>query len=428
VVHDDVPEARERARDVLFQRKARMVGADRDPHKGRLYYGCAMPPPFATVAPRGEQRVKSGHPWVYRADVLEVSAAPGDTVLVRNPRGRVLGSALYSNRSQIALRLLTYGDEPADEALVRRRLEAAVAFRATLGIDATAYRLVHGEADLLPSLIVDRYGEYLVVQALTQGMDRLLPAVAGMLEELLSPRGILARNDPRARLLEGLEQRVDLLAGEIPDAVDVTEGGIEYAADLRHGQKTGLFLDQRENRAAGAAYARGRLLDCFTYHGGFALALGRRCRETVALDVSEEAVARVRANAKRNGVRVEARAGNVFDELRALERAQERFDTIVLDPPAFAKAKSAVEKAAAGYKEINLRALKLLTPGGVLLTCSCSYHVSEALFAEIVYDAAVDAGVHVTVVEKRMQARDHPVLLGVPETYYLKCFVLRKLS
>ena len=203
---------------------------------------------------------------------------------------------------------------------------------------------------------------------------------------------------------------------------------MHYDVDLRRGQKTGLFLDQRENRAAAAVYARGRMLDCFSYNGGFALVMGRRCDETIAFDVSEDAVARVRQNATRNGVAIDARVGNVFDELRGLDRLGERFDTIVLDPPAFAKNKAAVTNARAGYKEINLRALKLLNPGGTLVTCSCSYNINEAAFAEIVYDASVDAQAHVTVVEKRMQGRDHPVLLGVPETYYLKCFILRKLA
>jgi len=384
--------------------------------------------PVVVVSPRGEERLRSGHPWIYRADVADVRAEAGDIVQVRSARGRTLGSALFSDRSQITLRMLSHGDQAADEALVRRRIETAIAFRESLALDATAYRIVHGEADLLPSLIVDRYGDYLVVQALSQGMDRLMPAVVVALTDVLHPRGILARNDPRARVLEGLEQRVDVLAGSIPETLTVTEIGIEYGVDLRRGQKTGLFLDQRENRAAAAAYARGRLLDGFTYQGGFALVMGRRCTETIAFDVSEDAIARLRHNALRNGIAVGARVGNVFDELRGLERTGERFDTIVLDPPAFAKNKAAVANAQAGYKEINLRALKLLNPGGTLVTCSCSYHVNEAAFAEIVYDAAVDAQVHMTVVEKRMQGRDHPVLLGVPETYYLKCFILRKLG
>ena len=384
--------------------------------------------PTVVISTRGEERLQSGHPWIYRADVANVRAEAGDIVQIRSPRGRTLGSALYSDRSQIALRLLSYGEAPADIGLIRRRLESAIAFRQSLAIDATAYRLVHGEADLLPSLIVDRYGDYLVVQTLSQGMDRLMPALTPMLAELLQPRGILARNDPRARVLEGLEQRVEVVSGDLPESVTVTETGIEYDVDLRRGQKTGLFLDQRENRAAAAAYARGRLLDCFSYNGGFALVLGRSCDETIAIDVSEDAVTRVRQNAARNGVVVDARVGNVFDELRGLDRLVERFDTIVLDPPAFAKNKAAVSNARAGYKEINLRALKLLNPGGTLITCSCSYHVNEAAFAEIVYEAAVDAQAHVTVVEKRMQGRDHPVLLGVPETYYLKCFILRKIA
>jgi 23S rRNA (cytosine1962-C5)-methyltransferase len=384
--------------------------------------------PIVVISGRGEERLRGGHPWIYRADVADARAAAGDIVQVRSPRGQPLGSALFSDRSQITLRMLSYGEQAADQALVRRRLETAIAFRESLAIDATAFRLVHGEADLLPSLIVDRYGEYLVVQALSQGMDRMLPEIVSILTDLLHPRGILARNDPRARVLEGLEQRVDVLAGDVPDTVMVTETGIEYDVDLRRGQKTGLFLDQRENRAAAAEYARGRMLDCFSYNGGFALVMGRRCAETIAFDVSEEAVARVRQNAARNGVAVDARAGNVFDELRGLDRLGERFDTIVLDPPAFAKNKASVANARAGYKEINLRALKLLNPGGTLVTCSCSYNVNEAAFAEIVYDAAVDAQAHVTVVEKRMQGRDHPVLLGVPETYYLKCFILRKIT
>jgi 23S rRNA (cytosine1962-C5)-methyltransferase len=384
--------------------------------------------PTVVLSARGEQRLRSGHPWIYRADVADVQAGGGDRVVVRSPRGRTLGHALYSDRSQIAVRMLAYGERPADDELVKSRIEAALAFRRALNIDATACRLIHGEADLLPSLIVDRYGEYLVVQALSQGTDRLLPQILSILNDRLQPRGILARNDPRARLLEGLEQRVDVVSGEVPASVTVRELGIEYEVDLRHGQKTGLFLDQRENREAAARYAGGRLLDCFTYHGGFALKLAAACTETIAFDISEEAMARVRANAARNGLTIDARVGNVFDELRGLERLRERFDTIVLDPPAFAKTKAAVPKAAAGYKEINLRALKLLNPGGTLVTCSCSYNVSEAAFAEIVYDAAVDAQAHVTVVEKRMQGRDHPVLLGVPETYYLKCFILRKVA
>jgi 23S rRNA (cytosine1962-C5)-methyltransferase len=384
--------------------------------------------PTVTISARGEERIHSGHPWIYRTDVKHAEAAAGDRVIVRSQRGgRPLGSAFYSDQSQIALRMLTRGEAAADDALIRKRVEAAVAFRQALRIDATAYRLIHGEADLLPSLVVDRYGDYLVVQALSQGADKALPLVVSVLQDVVQPKGILARNDPRTRSLEGLEQKVEVLAGDVPESIAVTENGVRYDVDVRRGQKTGLFLDQRENRAAAAQYAHGRLLDCFTYNGGFALTLAPKCREVIAYDVSEDAIARVRENAAKNGVTVDARVGNVFDELRGLERLRERFDTIVLDPPAFAKNKAAVSNAQAGYKEINLRALKLLNPGGILVTCSCSYNVNEGMFAEVVYEAAVDAFANVAVVEKRMQGRDHPVLLGVPETYYLKCFILRKL-
>lgn len=380
------------------------------------------------ISPRGEERLRSGHPWIYRSDIVQATAAGGDRVQVRSRRGQILGFALYSDHSQIALRMLTDGEQEPDDALIERRIDASIQFRATLGIDATAYRVIHGESDRLPSLVVDRYGEYLVVQMLSQGMEALTPLIVRVLQDRLSPRGILARNDPRTRLLDGLEQKIEVLSGTVPELVDVTELGVRYEVDLRRGQKTGLFLDQRDNHAAAALYAQGRLLDCFSYNGGFALTMAPRCREVLALDASEEAVTRVRANAARNGRAIDARVGNVFDELRALERTGERFDTIVLDPPAFAKSKSAVEKATSGYKEINLRALKLLSAGGILVTCSCSYNVNEAAFAQIVYEASVDAGVHVTVIEKRMQSRDHPVLLGVPETYYLKCFILRRLA
>ena len=352
-------------------------------------------------------------------DETPTAAAPGP---------RTLGYALFSDRSQIAIRMLSRGEHDAGEPLIRARLEAAVRYRESLGLDATAYRVVHGEADLLPSLVVDRYGDYLVLQALSQGMDRLTPLVTRILVDVLAPAGILARNDPKVRALEGLEQVVDVLHGEIPDSVAAREGPIEYDVDLRRGQKTGLFLDQRENREAAARYARGRLLDCFSYNGGFAMRLAPACSSVEALDISADAVARIRANAARNGIALEAREVNVFDELRRLERAGERYDTIVLDPPAFAKNKASVANALAGYKEINLRAMRLLAPGGYLVTCSCSYNVDEAMFEEMLHHASVDSHTAVTVVEKRMQGRDHPVLVGVPETYYLKCFILRRVE
>jgi 23S rRNA (cytosine1962-C5)-methyltransferase len=385
--------------------------------------------PSVTIGRRGEDRVRAGHPWIYRSDVTDVDASAGDLVEVRGVRGRGIAHALFSDRSEITLRLVSTGAEPPPVSFLRDRLKAAIDYRASLALDATACRLVHGEADRLPSLIVDRYGDYLVLQALSQGIDRRVGEVAAALEELLHPAGILARNDPRVRLLEGLEQKVEVLAGSVPERVEVREGAVRYDVDPWRGQKTGLFLDQRENREAALRYARGRLLDAFSYNGGFALALAPRCTSVLAVDISEDAVSRIRENAKRNGLtNVEARAMNVFDELRELERVGARFDTIVLDPPAFAKNKAAVKKAMSGYKEINLRALKLLEPGGFLVTCSCSYNVSEGMFLNVVSEAAADAHASVTLVEKRTQGRDHPVLLSVPETYYLKCLILRKLT
>jgi 23S rRNA (cytosine1962-C5)-methyltransferase len=384
---------------------------------------------IVTVSPRGERRIRSGHPWIYRADVVDVHAAAGDVVTVAGPRQRTLGQAFFSDRSQITLRMVTHGEAVADLALWRSRLERAVRFRESLGLDANAFRLVHAEADLIPSLIVDRYGEYLVIQALSQATNRLLPDFTRLLIELTSPLGILARNDPRVRELEGLERRVDVLYGAVPESILAREGLIECDVDVYAGQKTGLFLDQRENREAAARYARGRLLDAFSYNGGFALRLAEHCDRAEAVDSSSAAVDRIRANATRNGLsHVEAREANVFDELRRLEKAQERYDTIVLDPPAFAKNKASVPGALAGYKEINLRAMRLLPPGGILVTCTCSYHVSEAMFEDVLHAASVDSHTPVAVVEKRMQGRDHPVLLGVPETYYLKCVILRRVE
>jgi len=395
----------------------------------RVRLARAMSQATIAIGPRGEDRIRRGHPWIYRGDVLEVNAEPGDTVTVVGPRRRRLGQALYSDRSQIALRMLTHLDADAGPDLWRRRIETAMRFRDSLHIDATAMRLVHGEADLLPSLIVDRYGQWLVLQALSQGVDRLLPTIVEMLVELTAPAGILARNDPRVRQLEGLEQKVEVLHGTVPERIEVTESGIRYDVDPWHGQKTGLFLDQRENRAAAATYARGRLLDAFSYNGGFALTLAAACDEILALDISADAVSRLTKNAQANGItNVAAREANVFDELRHFERTGERFDTIVLDPPAFAKNKASVSNAIAGYKDINLRALRILQPGGTLITCSCSYNVDEGLFFDILREAAADAHAAVSVLEKRTQSRDHPVLMGAPETYYLKCAILRKLE
>ena len=388
----------------------------------------------AVISRRGVDRLRAGHPWIYRSDVLSCDGQPGDLVRVLTERDRPLGWAFWSSASQISLRMVSdatreSGDSLNERQLFADRLERAIEYRAVLAIDATACRLVHGEADRLPALIVDRYADWLVVQTLSQGMDRRLPLIVELLVEIAKPRGILARNDPKVRRLEGLDEKIEVVYGEVPETIEVSEGRIRHLVDVRHGQKTGLFLDQVENHAAAARYARGAALDAFSYLGGFALQIAPQCERVITLDSSAAAVAATREAAQRNGItNLDAREGNVFDELRELEIARERFHTIVLDPPAFARNRAAVERAAAGYKEINLRALKLLEPGGHLVTCSCSYNVDETLFAAIVEEAAADARVTVALVEKRMQARDHPVLVGVPETHYLKCFILRKLA
>lgn len=378
---------------------------------------------------KGQARIERGHPWVFQSDVVkDGGASAGALVKVSGPRGEPLGFAFWSARSQIRLRMLERGETLA-EGFLQGRIAKALAWRATAAAGAEAYRVVHGEGDLLPSLIVDRYGEYLAIQTLSQGTERAKPEIVRALVELLKPRGIVERNDPKVRTLEGLEQKVSVLHGEVPERVFVSEGDVRLQVDLRAGQKTGLFLDQRENHLAARRYARGRVLDGFCYDGGFALQVAREAEQVTAVDLSAEALERVMANAAENGItNVETRDANVFDLLHELDKRGERFDTVILDPPAFAKSRDKVPKAARGYKEINLRALRLLRPGGCLITCSCSYHIHEDGFEEILASAAADARAAVTVVEKRRQARDHPVLLGVPETYYLKCFVLRRLE
>jgi 23S rRNA (cytosine1962-C5)-methyltransferase len=381
------------------------------------------------VSRKGQARVERGHPWVFRSDVLkDGGASAGAVVRVVDARGKPLGFAFWSSRSEIRLRMIERGETLA-EGFLRDRLERALRWRETVAAGAEAYRVVHGEGDGLPSLVVDRYGEYLAVQTLSQGTERAKAEIVALLVDLLGPKGIVERNDPRVRALEGLEPAVSVLHGVVPDVVEVCEGDVRFRVDLRKGQKTGLFLDQRENHLAARKYGRGRVLDCFTYDGGFALQLARHAAEVTAVDLSAESLERVKANASLNELaNVTTRDANVFDLLKDLDQRGERFDTVILDPPAFAKSKDAVEKAARGYKEINLRALKILRPGGCLVTCSCSYHVHEDDFEAILADAAVDARATVTIVEKRRQARDHPVVLGVPETLYLKCFVLRRLE
>jgi 23S rRNA (cytosine1962-C5)-methyltransferase len=378
------------------------------------------------ISRKGADRLASGHPWVFVSDVVDRGGAEaGDPVRVADSRGKPLGTAHYSSSSQICLRLLSHDPEPAGREFFLRRIAAAEQFRRRVVSDAEAYRVVHGEADLLPALVVDRYGDYLVVQTLDQGMDRAKPEIVEALQELFSPRGIVERNDAAVRKHENLPLVSGMLAGEAPEIVAVRINGLALHADLIHGQKTGVFLDQRENYPAAARYAHGRALDCFTSTGGFALHIAPKCETVEGIDSSPAVLDVAERNRRANGIgNVSFREANVFDLLGGLRGAGRPYSTIVLDPPAFAKSRVSVEGAARGYKEINLRALQLLGPGGVLVTCSCSHHVSEAMLLEIVASAALDAGRTLRVLERRTQAQDHPILLTVPETLYLKCVIL----
>ncbi len=375
---------------------------------------------------KAADRAASGHPWIFSSDVVDRSdAAPGDAVKVLDPRGKFLGTAHYSSTSQITLRLLSDKAETLDRGFFIKRITAALEHRERVVQDADAYRLVFSEGDLLPGLIVDRYGPYLALQTLNQGMDRARDVIVECLQELLAPAGILARNDASVRKLEGLPLEVVTVAGEIPDRVFIRMNGLKLEADLLRGQKTGVYLDQRENYLAAARWARGRVLDCFTSSGGFALHAAGKAESVEGVDSSAGALATAEANAKANYIgNVSFRQADVFEFLAGIER---RYSMVVLDPPAFAKSRRAVEDAARGYKEINLRALRLLDPGGVLVTCSCSHHMSEGAFYEVVAQAALDAGKTLRVLERRTQAADHPILLTVPETMYLKCLVLEVL-
>jgi 23S rRNA (cytosine1962-C5)-methyltransferase len=317
---------------------------------------------------------------------------------------------------------------PVDRAFFAARISAAAEYRKRIVEDSEACRLVYSEADLLPSLIVDRYADWLVIQTLSQGSERRKDELVSILAELFSPRGILERNDPRVRDLEGLDRRVSLLFGEVPAEVEATRNRIRFLHDLHKGQKTGGFLDQRENHRAAMAYASGDVLDCFSYQGGFALTVASRAAQVEAIDMSGHAIEAARRNQELNGIHnVTFREANAFDVLKAYDESKRTFDVVILDPPAFAKNRDSVASAVRGYKEINLRALKILKSGGYLITCSCSYHISEALFLQIIAEAANDAKRSVQIVERRTQARDHPILLTMPETHYLKCLILKTL-
>ena len=385
--------------------------------------------PSLRIQRRAADRLATGHVWVYASDVdRPENAQPGDTVTVLDQRGLALGTAHFSASSQIALRLFSNQVEPLDEAFFRPRIAAAIAHRGKAVQNSNACRLVFSEADRLPGLIVDQYDDTLVVQSLTQGMDRAQPLIVKLLEELLSPRGIWERNDAPVRTKEQLAFRSGPLTGTPSTTVAVTMNGIVFHADLATGQKTGVYLDQRENYVAAAHWAHGDALDCFTSTGGFALHLAKTCSAVEAVDSGGAALAAASRNCQRNGIEnVRFVEADVFDLLSSHRSAARRFQTIVLDPPAFAKTRSSLDGAARGYKEINLRALQLLDAGGILVTCSCSHHMSEAMLLDAVLAAARDTRRTLRLLERRAQASDHPILPAIPETHYLKCLILEVL-
>lgn len=380
------------------------------------------------VSQKGARRIRGGHLWIYKSDVSKIEAEGGSVVSVFDETRNLIGKAFFSDSSEITLRIFTTKNEEIDKQYWRGKILDAVNRRNSIvqNLKTNARRLIYSEGDLIPSLILDDYAGIFVMQTLSQGTEKLKQTFVEILTEEFSPKAVIERNDVKVRMRENLPMEKGVLYGDAPDEIIIEQDGLKFTLSPLGGQKTGSFLDQRENHSAMRGYAFGRGLDCFTFNGGFALNLAQNCETVTALDISEDAINLARRNAELNGIsNVEFQTANVFDRLREFEAAGEKFDTIVLDPPAFVKSRAALNSAVRGYKEINLRALKLLNPGGILATCSCSFHFSEELFLQTIEQAARDAKRRVHLVEKRMQASDHPILLGVPETYYLKCFILR---
>lgn len=384
----------------------------------------------AILIPGKEKRVYGGHPWVFRSDIAQVEGdfVPGDIVNVVSARGHFLAKAFYNPQSQIALRVMSLRDEPIDRAFIFRRVQEAIDYRRSFA-DLRSCRLIFAESDRLPALIVDAFGDVLVLQCLALGMERFKQDVVDALVELLHPTGIYERNDVPVRRLEGLDMTTGPLYGDVPDRVEMTENGVRFLVDVKEGQKTGFFLDQKENRAAIAPFVKDKtVLDCFTHTGSFALHSGHfGAKEVTGVDISEYACAFATENARLNHLedRVHFVQANAFDLLSEQSRAGVKYDVVILDPPAFTKTRSAIESATRGYKEINLRAMKMIRPGGYLITCSCSQHILPDAFLQIVRSAAHDARVQLRQVEYRTQGRDHPILPAAPETQYLKCGIFQ---
>ena len=388
-----------------------------------------------TISRAGALRLRDGHVWVYRSDIVSAEGVqPGSLVSVQDERGKFLGTALYSSSSQIAVRMLSREKVDDLQSLLRERIQAAVTYRKQVVSDTDAYRVIFSEADFLPGLIVDRYNDLLSLQVLTQAMDTdsARQPVISELTQQLKPAAIAERVDPRIRELEQLPPRTSGLifgdqsgdqGAQKKTSTIFTMNGVRFHYDALEGQKTGAFLDQRENYAAATRYMRGEALDAFCYQGGFALHLALRCSSVIGVDSSRPALEIADQNAVLNGREIEWIEANAFDLLRDYADSKRQFDSIVLDPPAFAKSKRTLDTALRGYKELNLRALKMLRPGGTLVTCSCSFHVTPNAFMEVVAQAARDARKTLRLLENRAQAKDHPMLLGVPETAYLKCLI-----
>ena len=384
----------------------------------------------ARVSAKGARRWAAGHPWIYRSDVTQRPAIPAGAARVHDHRGKPLGLALWSPASEISLRMVDW-DESArlDRDWWRARISAAAARRLPLEGQVNAYRILHGEGDGCPSFICDRYDQWLVVQLMSAGLEAFRDVILDVLDELFQPAGILARNDVALRSKEKLPVGVELLRGEVPAWIEIQEHGVRYLAAPWTGQKTGAFLDQRENRRLVGEIARGRALDCFSYHGSFALHLAGRADSVTAVDVSADALRRAQENAARNSLtNIELVEADTFDYLRDLERRRETFDTIVLDPPAFAKNRASVDAALRGYKDINLRAMRLLSPGGMLFTASCSFHVGKSLFLEMLAAAAADSGRRLALRSMTGQPLDHPEVLTIPETGYLKGALIERID
>ena len=388
-----------------------------------------MQNPSLKITKKGAAWFRTGHPWIYRDDLERNDPSlSGAIVSVQDGSGNFLAKAFYNEKSKIALRLIAYENIAIDAAFWRKRISERIGYRNRIVKDASAYRIAHSEADGLPSLIIDKYGDCLSIQTLSLGMDNIKDTIAEILVDLLKPKSVVARNDSAMRRFEGLEEKKEILYGKPPEKIEVNEGKIKYLVDVINGQKTGAYLDQRENHIASERYSKGKVLDCFSYQGLFSLHMALAADEVTAVDSSGPALETLKENAKLNGLtNIKTFEGKTSETLKAFQKEERQFDFIVLDPPAFAKSKKDIQSAARGYMDINFRAMKLLKRGGHLMTCSCSYNLSEGQFLDIIVEALYESRRQARLIEKRLQPLDHPVLLNFPESNYLKCLVLEML-